>query len=214
VRPVRTVLFSLKENVMDATGVIIAGYNVNEEPEHWQNVVWGNPPHQLGRVPKGIAVALRERAGLLIFGGGGSRHEMSGEVEARHTIAYLYNHWKDLYKFSAFQGSGCRRALDLLKQGFKSTVIPEVKSENTEQEVRNALQLCIEHRLTRAVFVSSADHICRCYQKALASVSENGSGHSQPRLMVSAEAADTMYSSEGIEGVLVKERHDQHCSLW
>ena len=68
------------------SGVLVHGCNLHTY--QWKRIVWGKPPDELGRVPKGIFIALHEEADVMVFGTGAS--EKDGLLEADATARLMW----------------------------------------------------------------------------------------------------------------------------
>lgn len=142
------------------TGVLVHGFNLHAE--NWENIVWGKPPFFLGRVPKGVLVALEEKADIMVFGTGAS--EKDGKKEAEYTRNYLVEHFSELAKFSAFRNIILEEAKKIIGEISKL----ELKSQNTVQEISYAGEIFKEVGVGKIILVSSPAHSPRCLRDALA----------------------------------------------
>lgn len=146
------------------TGVLVHGFHL--QAENWENIVWGKPPFWLGRVPKGVLVALEEKADIMVFGTGAS--EKDGKKEAEYTKDYLLEYFSKLANFSAFSGINLAKA----KKTIEEVIRTEVRSQNTAQEIQFAGKIFDGVGVERIILVSSPVHIPRCLRDALAILKE------------------------------------------
>jgi len=140
------------------TGVLIHGYNVNSP--NWLTVVWGNPPDLLGRLPRGVMVAIEEKADIVVFGTGAS--ELNGKIEAAVMRDYLLEHFYNLKQFSVFKKIDLKK----IRERIKDISRLEIKSKNTREEVKFALQIFKEEGIEKVVLVTSPDHVSRSLRDA------------------------------------------------
>lgn len=148
------------------TGVLVHGCNLHTY--QWKKIVWGKPPDELGRVPKGVFVALYEDADVIVFGTGAS--EKDGVLEADATVRLMWKRFDALKDFSLFQTflpdmqhSGRR---ETYREKLRSILEIENTSQNTVEEVVRAGYIFNEHRIDRVILVSSPTHLPRCLRDA------------------------------------------------
>lgn len=141
------------------TGVLIHGCHL--DTKGWREIVWGRPPAELGRVPRGVFVALQEGAELAIFGSGGS--ERGGKMEGEITRDFMLDNFSKLKEFKEFAnvdlGEGVRQRISKIS-------IPETHSKNTLEELRYAGDVFVKSGINRVILVSSPTHISRCLRDA------------------------------------------------
>ena len=149
-----------------STGMYVHGLNLNDQ--EWDRIVWGQPPHTLGRVPRAVHFLMTrgQDVELMLFGSGGSRR--GGFVEGLYTLEYLLRHWSDLREFDAFKRYS-RLHLWLLRRRLKRIAEPETASKNTFTELEEALPIFDAAGVSRIVVVSELTHVVRC----LAHLGEN-----------------------------------------
>ena len=142
------------------TGVLVHGFHL--QAENWESIIWGLPPNLLGRAPKGVLVALEEKAEILVFGTGAS--EKDGKKEAEYIRDYLLEHFDKLAEFSAF------RDIDLVsaKKIIEEITRVEIRSQNTAQEIELAGEMFEEVGVEKIILVSSPVHILRCLRDTMA----------------------------------------------
>ena len=142
------------------TGVLVHGFHL--QAENWESIIWGLPPNLLGRAPKGVLVALEEKAEILVFGTGAS--EKDGKKEAEYIRDYLLEHFDKLAEFSAF------RDIDLVsaKKIIEEITRVEIRSQNTAQEIELAGEMFEEVGVEKIILVSSPVHILKCLRDTMA----------------------------------------------
>ena len=176
----------------DSVAIIIHGYTLlakdkrkNFGQRDWKHLVWGDSESQmLGRLTKGILLALKHHAKLLVFGTGSScmlegnpiTHKswvsfgepMNIVWESEFIYNYMIKHFNDLNNFeeikkvvSAFGGE------EKAKEYIKKIAIKDIKSRNTYEEVHNALMLCNNKNIKTLISVSNLSHLPRCVAIAL-----------------------------------------------
>lgn len=176
------------------TGILVHGCHLMADG--WEHIVWGNPPHELGRVPHAVLLAWEEKASVVIFGTGAS--EKDGLKESEVTVQYMYDHWADLAKFDALKNIPLDEAMKMMR---RITVVDR-ETQNTDQEVRNGLQVMAQKKCTHAVLVSSPTHLPRCLACACKVAG------AEPELFTGpmyASPSDTCYEGASASDVVVIE---------
>jgi len=191
-----------------ATGVIILGYDL--DADNWKEVVWGMPPYDLGRATLGLDVIWRENAAIALFGGGSTN---GTETEGRFTVRYVQEHWGELRQFANFRALRPSELEERLAR-FRLIMDTDDHSLNTVQEMECAREIFLKRDVTRVVIVTSADHISRCLREAVGVFWGSNGKKRKTRVSLSGEASHTYYSEQGIDGVLVREKHDPATCLW
>ena len=69
------------------TGVLVHGCNLHIE--NWRYVAWGDPPHDLGRIPQGILTAIENQTELIVFGTGASKKIFTLGVKLKKPDRFL-----------------------------------------------------------------------------------------------------------------------------
>jgi hypothetical protein len=134
------------------------------QANQWERIVWGEPPNLLGRFPKAVLVAWEQEAELVIFGTGASIKD--GQKEGEYTLNFGLAQWTKLADFSVFKQYTSMQ-LEQLRRWFLERVLLELESQNTVQEVTNALKICQQRGLNQILQLSSPTHISRCIRDAL-----------------------------------------------
>ena len=167
--------------------VLIHGYTLETlyktglKNRQWRHIVWGDPDKNLlGRVPKGILLALKQKAIKIIFGTGsswiknektGSRQEWIKEghptdvtFEGDFTLQFLFEHFHELTRFSELEKmfikmGGIKEAREFVRR----VSVTENESHNTATEIRNVLKKCQKFQLISDIFlVTNPSHTPRC----------------------------------------------------
>lgn len=166
-----------------STGMYVHGLNLND-PE-WDRIVWGQPPHTMGRVPRAVHFLMTrgQDVELMLFGSGASHRD--GIAEGLYTLKYLLRRWWDLREFDVFKRHS-RFYLWLLRRRLERIAKPETESRNTFTELKEALPIFDEAGVSRIVVVSELTHVVRC----LAHLGENAEARGWlNRFEFSAEAS-------------------------
>jgi hypothetical protein len=155
------------------TGVLVHGCNLYTF--QWNRIVWGKPPHELGRVPMGIFVAMLEQADLIAFGTGASTKD--GLTESEATVQLLWERFDELQEFEIFQKHlpqfSEHSAWQQLREMLKSKIIVENKSQNTVEEVVCTARLFHQRGIEKIILVSSPTHLPRCLRDARIAFDQN-----------------------------------------
>ena len=186
------------------SGVLVHGCNLHTY--NWKRIVWGKPPHELGRVPKGIFIALYEEAEAMVFGTGAS--EKNGLLEADATAQLMWEKFDDLKEFEIFQ----THFPDLKDQAFRDHCRTRIESilkientaQNTVDEVTKAGHVFKDHGIEQIVLVSSPTHLPRCLRDASVAF-DNDPELSHFRYWLSASPSITSYMGRSAADVAVFE---------
>ncbi len=193
----------LTENAMDTTkqvktGILVHGCNLHTY--HWKNIVWGKPPHDLGRIAHSVLLALCYDVEVMIFGTGAS--EKNGMLEADATVQLMFERFDRLQEFAPFQSQfpaikqqGFR---DKCRQKIESIVEIENTSQNTVEEVTTAGHIFNRHHVERIILVSSPTHLPRCLRDACVAFEHNlDLAHFRHRLHATPSITSYMDTSPG-----------------
>jgi hypothetical protein len=148
-------------------GVLVHGCHL--QANQWERIVWGEAPLLLGRFPKAVLTAFEEKADVVIFGTGAS--QLNGVKEGLYTLQYGIKRWKDIRSFDAFADFSDDKLQEIYER-FKHISISELSSQNTIQEVTNALCIGQSFSITKLIQVSSPTHISRCIRDCLKAVQQ------------------------------------------
>ncbi|MDD5749706.1 MAG: ElyC/SanA/YdcF family protein [Patescibacteria group bacterium] len=180
------------------TGILVHGYHL--DCSNWWEVVWGKPPHELGRLPAAVLTALRYGADLIICGTGAS--EKDGLKEGEYIRLILHDMFFALNKFDAFQGIN----LKTLFERVLPITISETESQNTAQEIANAGQLFQQAGIERVWLVSDPAHISRCHRDALALIDRDPDAF-PPRRGLNTHASDIPHAGTAKDVAIVEPPH-------
>ena len=150
------------------TGILVHGYNLHAG--QWEDVTWGTPPEQTGRVPMGVLVALSEQADVMIFGSGAS--EKDGLLESEAAARLLWERFDELAGFAVFNGRMPEwtrsPAAGRFRRRIESILHLDRASKNTRDEIAHAGRVFVDRGVERVILVSSPTHLPRCLRDACA----------------------------------------------
>lgn len=175
-------------------GILVHGCHLLADG--WENLVWGNPPHALGRLPHAVLLAWEESAGAVVFGTGAS--ERDGKKESEVTLQYLWDHFAELAQFDALKNVPLVEAEKMMRR----IAVLDTETQNTDQEVRNGLKVMAEHKCRSAILVSSPTHLPRCLACACKVVGAEPELFTKP---VYASPSDTCYEGASASDVVIVE---------
>ena len=178
-------------------GILVHGCHL--EADSWEDIVWGVPPHQLGRLPHAALLAWEEREHIKrVVCGTGASVAKDGRLEGQYTVDLLFDRMSRLREFEAFADVPQAQLEALLRR----VVVAETTTQNTIEEVQCGLKLLAEVHCHKAVLVSSPTHLPRCLACACRVEAE------QPDLFhgsVWASPSDTSYQNFSAGDVVVVE---------
>jgi hypothetical protein len=177
------------------TGILVHGCHL--EAFDWRGIVWGSPPHEPGRIPMAVYVAVKEDADVIVFGTGAS--ERGGKKESEFTREYLLEHFSELEEFSCFDGMAIGQQRDRME----AISVAECDSRNTLDEMGAAGRIFLEKGIEKAILVSSPTHIPRCIRDALEVFQAPEFATLKRNLY--AVASDTSYLGGRVEDVVIFE---------
>ncbi len=141
------------------TGILCHGRHVLAK--NWELHQWGdNEKGLLGQICKTVLLAHQENPETVVFGTGAS--EKDGLKESEYTIRYMLEHFGDLASYPQFKGVD----LEALRSFMFTHSVPEKRSQNTYEELKNSMDIFSVHSIDRLIIVSNPDHIPRCMQLA------------------------------------------------
>lgn len=136
------------------TAVLINGHHL-QAPE-WELIIWGNKDlSRVGRIPRGIEMAVKEDAELIMWGTAASSDPETEKKESEYTQAYALAHAEEL---AAYVGRTKEEVVSLIE----SRSVVQLNSNNTKNEIHTALSLCEERDIHTLYLVSSPTHVPRC----------------------------------------------------
>lgn len=193
------------EKAPKGTGILVHGCHL--KADGWEHIVWGSPPHDLGRLPHAVLLAWEEQASVVIFGTGAS--EKDGKKESEYTLQYLWDHWPALAEFEPLH----RVPLDEAEALMRRIAVVDALTQNTDEEAREGLRLFQEKNCDHAIFVSSPTHLPRCLACACKVMEKEPELFDGP---IYASPSDTCYDGAAAGDVVVVEpphRGDRDKSL-
>lgn len=186
------------------TGILVHGCNLHTY--QWKTIVWGKPPHELGRVPRGVLLALTEHADAMVFGTGAS--EKDGLLEADATAKLLWERFDDLQNFESFQRHIPEMASpafrETCRQRIASILVIENTAQNTIDEVIKAGHIFKDRYIEQIVLVSSPTHLPRCLRDACVAF-DHDPELAEFRYALFASPSITSYMGKSAEDVAIFE---------
>ncbi|MDI6734159.1 MAG: YdcF family protein [Patescibacteria group bacterium] len=182
---------------MKNTGILIHGLCL--QAKDWRKVVWGKPPNLLGRLTRGIVVAIEEKAKIIVLGTGASQ-TIDGRKEAEFTKDYLLNNFLELGEFSVFKEMDLKE----IQKEIEKILKLETHSKNTEEEIRFAGRILKKAGCEKIILVSCPTHISRCLKDAY-KVFSRGKNFSTFAQNLFATPSQICFSGTAIEDVIIKE---------
>lgn len=152
----------------EKTGVLIHSFHL--QAQNWEKIMWGKPPDLLGRLPKGVRVALEEDAGMLFLGCGFDSGP-NKEIESEFNQQYLFEHFRALSEFTEFRGIDLEKA----KETIERILVLDMSSLSTAQEAIFAGKNFEEAGMEKVIIISSLTHAPRCLNEALKFYGRSGS---------------------------------------
>ena len=173
------------------------------ETREWESIVWGDPTHgKLGRIPKGLQLFERLNAKLIIWGTGASKKD--DLLESQYTFAFAVEHANTLQQYAGL-------GISQVESSLRDVSVLDTSTQNTTEEIANAILLCGERGITTLYLVSSPTHIARCFQEAL---KWRATGQVR-NLEIFAAASDTCFDrSTPSDVVIVEPPHRGDLPLW
>lgn len=141
------------------TGVLVHGCHL--QAKAWDNIIWGQPPNRMGRVPYAVLLAIEEGAHTMIFGSGASKHH-DGTLEGQYILNLLLSKFQELKVFHAFKDVDLVAAATFIK----SIAIADTLSKSTKEELQHAHSHFHRLNIKRIFLVSSPTHMPRVLRDA------------------------------------------------
>jgi len=185
-------------------GILVHGCHL--QAEGWERIVWGEAPFKLGRLPHAVLLAWEEKASVVVFGTGASQR--GGLKESEVTLQYLWDHWHELADFEALH----QLPLNEVRAFMNTVAVLDRETQNTDQEISNALRIMSQKQCRSAILVSSPTHLPRCLASACKLVAQDAIFNG----FISASPCDTCYQGANASDVVVVEpphRGDRDKSL-
>lgn len=144
-------------------GLLILCYNVNEP--NWEHTVWGEPPHQPGRLVTGVANLLEENIDLGVVCS--SAFGKDGKSSGNWMMSHLYAKIEDLKKFLIYPVFNKFSPVEMRETLDEHLKLVEAPIKNTSEEVMAAGRLFRAVGIQKVVLVTSPDHISRTLRDAI-----------------------------------------------
>lgn len=189
-------LYILRRRLVVKTAVLTHGCHL--QACGWHELVWGDLPNELGRVPRAILTALEFDASALVFSTGASRDEETGLFEGEYIYQFTREHLHEMVDMNLVNMS-----LKELDEWLQQVARLEIESQNTKQEVEYSARICVREDIKRLVLVSNPFHVLRCLKDAL-SVFEHNEELRHFRRTVLAVPAET---GSADKTVVIEEPH-------
>lgn len=176
-------------------GILIHGCHL--EAEDWQRIVFGDE-HHLGRVPTGIIEAFKHNAELIFWGTGASwKLTNKGKM---HESEYTYHRTlgSELHQVA----EKVQRSAEEIAAYVKKVSVIDTKTQNTNEEIKAALDECIKRKIDSLILVSSPTHIARCLQTAC--IVQEQAKHKLP-ITIYATFSETCFYKTKAENVKIIE---------
>lgn len=134
--------------------VVVHGHHL-QAPD-WEHFVWGDPGlTRVGRIPRGIEIALQEKADVVIWGTGASIDSETGKKESEYTHALAMSRVAELAEYTGAEEAAIVEVLT-------NRSVLQTETTNTKNEIYEALKTCTERGIHRLFLVSSPTHVPRC----------------------------------------------------
>ncbi|MFQ5540960.1 MAG: YdcF family protein [Candidatus Paceibacteria bacterium] len=141
------------------SAVIIHGLHL-ETPE-WERLVWGsNDLKEVGRIVRGIEVAIKENVDFIVWGTGASEDAETRQKESEVTLELARNRITQLAQHVGVSE-------ELINDFLTKRSFVQCETQNTKQEVQEALALFREKGVKNIYLVSSPTHVPRCLLTAI-----------------------------------------------
>ena len=141
-------------------GILVHGRHV--EAQGWEHLMWGQPPHQIGLLPRLVQVILEYGLDNIhtIFIGSGVQAP-DGRYESEHIYEYLVEHFDSIDSFDFTQDTVCQSIeRDSWKDMLLGKIDLDTTSQNTREEIINADQSFQD--CTQVLQITSCSHSPRC----------------------------------------------------
>ncbi len=184
-------------------------HGFNRNARNWEEIVWGIPPFQLGRVPKTALLLMQTNASLLAIGSGVLDEKGTFESYAMHNV--LHNRMLFLHEFLALRSFPLRRIIAKISH---TALFLDQKSKNTREEMDVVLKhLVLQSHIGTVYLVSSPTHIQRCLRDAISILDEailKEKGRDKQRFIMLkqnlfATASDVSYFNSSAKDVVILE---------
>ncbi len=138
----------------EPAAVLIHGHHL-QAPD-WETLVWGTEGlGSVGRIPRGIEIAVKEDAQLIMWGTGASLDLKTGKKESEYTHDLALSRASELGRYVGLTESEVAEMI-------RSRSYIQRETTNTKDEVYEALKLCKEKGIHTLYLVSTSTHVPRC----------------------------------------------------
>ena len=186
------------------TGVLIHGPHL--ETEGWKDLVWGTPPDSVGRLPRGVAVAIEQQADVIMLGSAGS--ELYGKLESQYTWDFLLANFPVLTQFSLFQ----EKSVQSVQPQIEKILQLETRSLNTDQDIRFAAEIFKTAEVTNVILVSSPTHLPRCIRDACIVFGEDARHSSLAQNLYASPSQTSFHGTAASDVAIVEPPHHSNRS--
>ncbi|MBP9749949.1 MAG: hypothetical protein KBD21_04440 [Candidatus Pacebacteria bacterium] len=177
------------------SAILIHGLHL--QTNDWEKIVWGDVTHgQWGAIVRGVEVAWRMQAKLIVWGTGASEKE--GQKESEYGFHLALSRVDDLAML-------CNCTGEELKKFLEERSVCDVDTQNTRDEVRAFLDMCLSKGIAEVVLVASASHAPRSIRTALSLVTSR-SEYAPFRHRVYLAPSDVVFTETTMEDVVIFER--------
>ncbi len=186
--------------VIMSIGILVHGRHLDSH--QWEYLVWGNPPHQMGSLPRMVQLILNrglDTVDIIVLGTGSS--EKDGLKESEHIQNFFERHWHTLLDFESIKnhpafpedfGTFCEQ---IIRKIHCDTI-----TRNTREEVAYAadyLKDCSE-----VIQITSSSHASRCIKESAILMEE---GSISPTQMWSILPDLTPFAETSVREVFISE---------
>ncbi len=142
---------------MKYSAVLIHGLHV--QANGWESLVWGDLALEIwGNIPRGVQWAWQNQAACIYWGSGASERDGKKECEVMYQRAL--DGISDLAKI-------CGTAERVLKDFLESRSILDSEAKDTNTEIQNCFNLCLEKGITDVVLVPQASQAPLAVRRAM-----------------------------------------------
>jgi len=141
------------------SAVLIHGHHL--QAPGWETLVWGEQNlERVGRIPRGIELAIKEDAGIIIWGTAASTDPATGKKESEYTQTYALDHADEL---AAYTEVSKEKIIAFIQE----RSLLQLETKNTKDEIHEAMKVCHERGIHTLYLISSPTHVPRCLLTAV-----------------------------------------------
>jgi len=137
-------------------GIWSHGHSLHRPVEIWEKIIFGEPPHKIGRASLAVLLAIKLGAKLLGFGTGATKAS-DGQIESEVIRDFMLQNFNRLQEFSAFRGIN----LPEMKDRIGKIITVDKESKNTIGEIGEAAKIFRKRGIQAAIFITDAAHAPR-----------------------------------------------------